>query len=78
MSGECDKCSEHCLDCQCMNIHIHAPDEVYEKFLVFEAIIAFIRRYDSKDLGTVSIKDLSDFVDELFLRKCCGMPSKEA
>ncbi len=26
MSGECDKCHEHCLECQCINITILPPN----------------------------------------------------
>ena len=26
MSGECEKCNEHCLDCQCSSDSINHPD----------------------------------------------------
>lgn len=30
MSGECEKCGEHCIDCKCGEIHIYLKDNSQE------------------------------------------------
>lgn len=38
----------------------------YEKFLVMDAIIKFSASMEGKEIGSISIKILQDFIDEFF------------
>lgn len=38
MSGECDKCGEHCMDCQCMTTHSDKADDLVERLLGYSSM----------------------------------------
>lgn len=39
---------------------------IYEKYLIFDAIIEFSKTHEGKAFSEVSIKDLFEFVDRFF------------
>ena len=61
MSGECEKCGEHCLECRCINEEISAKiqakiEPIYEKFKSYpnELIDAFERFIEEIDIDAYS------------------------
>lgn len=38
----------------------------YEKHMLFDGIIDFCKKFEGKDLEKVSVKDLSDFIDDFY------------
>lgn len=69
MSGECEKCGEHYLDCICGLLDIkvsHTPvtfsldkEEIRKKFL------QVFKRWDDKLWGGLDEHEIEEFLDEL-------------
>jgi len=55
MSGECEKCNEHCLDCKCDDVNFYAY--TYLK----DYVMLFVENYGHEDV----IKSLKKFIRDL-------------
>lgn len=62
MSGECDKCNEHTLDCECdINGQMETMNETKAAFLDFFTCI--LLDFDHEELKDLTLMEMKDYVD---------------
>jgi len=71
MSGECEKCGEHCLDCQCLDIHICAVieekiEKIYEKYKQYpketmHSLQTFMNILDEDEMARMRDREEEEF-----------------